>query len=139
VISELHLLGDFVNDAEDESNQEGGERWTVFDVLNSWSTRVYRLHEYSHARMQLEWSPDDYTIVLWARQNIEDSITYLGVVGEQVRELSFLILADRMFEAVTMEDPGGIVASWLGEPLPSDGWWWKRIPRIGPLHDEMLA
>jgi hypothetical protein len=80
---------------------------------------------------------DDYTNDLGSRDYLELAIARLtGDVGESLSAL--LAEADKRFREFTIDDGDGTLGRFFRIDAASN-WWWRRIPRSGPLAAYLAA
>jgi hypothetical protein len=82
-----------------------------------------------------ELTIDDYTNELMARDGLEWA---LGACPQplRVKLLSWIETADRAFVAGTQDDNDSVLGRFFRVDETS-GWWWKRVPKAGPLAESL--
>jgi hypothetical protein len=112
---------------------------TLIDLLLSWSGHIDKIASdlVKADDDRTVWGAHDLVAALYIRDRIEgclaDLETQLGLkVGR------FLVDADERFNSLTDFDDRGLVEVVDGTSDPGRGWWWRRIPKAGPIHREII-
>lgn len=104
------------------------------DLVDSWAYEVLRLYRESFGSETREsWIPDDFVAALYTRDRLE---TVLRGLGDE-RELPSVLAVDELFRSFTVADPARVLNEWDSDELPSEPWWWQRIPKQGPIAKEL--
>lgn len=101
-------------------------------MIDSWSAQVLRLFRESDdppAPADDAWGAHDFVGALYARDRIGRGIDEAGVDSQAVPPLA---IADEMFRMFTVADEDELLSE-VGLPIPRDPWYWRRIPRTGPV------
>ncbi len=114
----------------------GGRRMPLAELLFSWSAHVQRFEEESllSADDPGAWTEHDYFGALHLRDRLDAA---LDVLPEARRSLAERVVTqvDERFSALTeLDEPGLLMRVLPAEPL-GQGWWWQRIPRVGPVRE----
>lgn len=110
----------------------------LVSLLLAWRAHVLRiegeldLSEFERAA----WGAYDLLAALAFRDFI---VLGLQVVDSEYRVAfgNALAAVDSKFEEFTELDESGIVRNLDEDGQPSGGWWWDRIPRVGPIRQEI--
>ena len=112
---------------------------TIGQLLRSWQAEVQRFER------ELDKTLDDHTV--WVAHDYEGALYLRDAIGDAFRKLSpaqrdaaegSITAADECFLAITEPGADQLVPRFL--VLPRDvtrGWWWSRVPRRGPVREEM--
>jgi len=79
------------------------------------------------------WGAHDLIGALHARDRIQRAIRAAGANSEAVATVA---VADELFRMFTVVDEDGLLSE-AGMPTPSEPWYWRRIPRNGPVPREL--
>jgi len=114
-----------------------GRSRTMAELIGGWQRHVTRLDEESRMPVQRStWGAHDYFAALSLRDWVRDGASSLS--SDLKRLVDFRVSdADRLLRHFTDPDARGLVAR-FGRATPgADAWWWHRIPRSGPVRDEL--
>jgi hypothetical protein len=117
-----------------------GRSRSVWDLLIGWSYHVDRID----AEMDLQgeaahdaWNVFDYVAALIVRDFTADGLGLL--TGEALSEAGRIVTeTDEILKSLTVADGQGLLLNFAAEDA-GEGWWWKRIPASGPIHEQLLA
>ena len=109
-----------------------GEReLPLLTVVDSWARHVLRLAEESKGvETRDSWVSHDYVGALYVRDEIERGLS--GEINPTVAAI------DELLRGFTRPDEFGELRI-LGYEVPSEPWWWQRVPSTGPIADELHA
>lgn len=84
------------------------------------------------------WGAHDYVAALVIRDLIAQGVALVSLdlrsrIERAVAEL------DQRFTNFSEPDPEGYTERIDGRSKPDRGWWWHRIPKNGPVREEILA
>jgi hypothetical protein len=113
-------------------------------LIDGWTKHVARLdleHRSLHADDPTTWTAWDYIAALLIRDWVEEGMGLLvGSVERKVREM--VKWHDARFCSFTGPDVGHLFARFASDAADEDlvdkNWWWGRIPRSGPVLEELL-
>lgn len=104
------------------------------DLVDAWAYEVLRLYRESFGSETREsWVPEDFIAALYTRDRLEAMLSELGAD----RELPTVLAVDELFRSFTVDDPSRVLSAWGSDELPSEPWWWQRIPGQGPIAEEL--
>ena len=105
-----------------------GRQSLLFELIDGWAGHVARLWDEAHQADSLDaWGVHDYVAALYLRSKVER-----GLLQADIAPPAVLSVADQLFREFTVVDESGALARI--EPSPNtDGWWWSRIPKLGPV------
>lgn len=110
------------------------------DAVVAWREHVTKIER------DLDATPDDRSV--WGAHDLVAALVIRDVVAEGTATLDAALLAriepavadvDAAFRRITEPDDDGRVAKADGRDVPGRGWWWGRIPRRGPVREELQA
>jgi hypothetical protein len=108
-------------------------------MLRIWASDVRRFIggiQSTPIRDAVIWSADDYIGALTMRSMIEQMRRRIPIALEPQFD-QWLVLIDTDYQGFTRPDDEGLLANWIHEEVPSD-WWWHRVPRSGPVLEDLL-
>jgi hypothetical protein len=110
----------------------------LIDLLRAWWEHLSKFEADLSASSDehLIWGAHDYIAALILRDLAAKGIARVDV-GLRSQIESAVSGIDRRFIDLTVDDKDGCTERVDGRVDPSRGWWWKRIPRCGPIHEEM--
>lgn len=119
----------------------GGRSVPLLSAIDSWAAQVLRMFRESVSqadpRTEDVWGPDDLVGALLARDRIETAMP--TPTDHDISELlPTLAVADELFRLFTAPDETKLI----GEVCSADArvsWWWKRVPKSGPIREELLV
>lgn len=123
---------------------EGHGRVTsLAELVAGWASHVERLSAES-ARTGADpddasvWTPDDFVGALHLRNRVAAGIaaTPAPLLAAAERAVA---AADARFTALTEPDDDGLLDAAVRPGDRLSGWWWHRVPRRGPIRDELVA
>ncbi|HEX2149946.1 MAG TPA: hypothetical protein VHI31_07245 [Actinomycetota bacterium] len=111
-----------------------GQDASLLELVDSWAERVLRLEEAAQAPgPYTDLSPvKEFVSGLQVRDRLEQSLTD-NTSGSSAPAL--IRAVDALYRAYTLQDDHRVLAR-LDEDLPTEPWWWSRIPAAGPLAAE---
>jgi hypothetical protein len=105
---------------------------SCLDLIDSWSAHVLRLGQEGNASESSEsdWSVHDYIAALYIRDQVQRCINQ---ATSDVDDCPFTVLtADELLRSFTLVDTDNLMHR-VRSDLPSEPWWWGRIPARGPI------
>lgn len=117
-----------------------GEAWssglrngtTFGSAIEGWSLHVVRIGREMSAPPTLErWSADDYVAALFLRDRVENA---LEQVWNRDSQPAILETADSFFRSISEPIDSLLFLEWNA---PTDRWWWKRVPKFGPIREDI--
>ena len=110
-------------------------------LLASWQWQVTRFEVEATKSLtdRTAWTGADLLGGLYTRDRLQSCLDRLPAplaerVGEVVAEV------DDRFRAITAPDDGGLIKAFDPTTNPTaGGWWWRRVPTSGAIHDDLLA
>lgn len=109
-------------------------------LLRGWDRHVQRFVggiQSIPIRDGVVWGVDDYAAALTMRSMIEDVRS--KVPGPLVRPFdAWLDHVDCQYKDFTVPDDRGLMSRWMHRETP-DQWWWHRVPRSGPVRDDLVG
>lgn len=126
------------------SSQNGGtsrsSRGSFRELATAWTQHVQRLvsEQDKDIAESSVWGIHDYIAALYIR----DRVSVARESGQEIiseKDMSQLDLVDRDFTVYTELDHGSLLTKI--EPVEPDdsAWWWRRIPRKGPVRQELAT
>ena len=113
---------------------------SAIDLLNGWKTHIARLTVESASisiQESLTWGADDLVAALHLRDLTEQAAERLSS-QTQIEFRHRIDNIDDDFRKFTESDQMDLLSGWIHEPV-SKSWWWHRIPRFGPIIDELRS
>ncbi len=116
-----------------------GRTKTLAELVNGWDEHVKRLRAEEHRSSEdpSVWGAHDYLAALHLRDLV---IAGADQSPSEIREVALRLVAsvDEAFRAFTEPDSVGVVDRFSGEQHSESEWWWKRLPKSGPVREELL-
>ena len=114
-------------------------RIDLVDLVLAWNGHVERIEREltTSSDEPTAWGAYDLVAALCLRDFLRDGLSGLGEGLRQRVELPILDI-DNRFIAYTELDNRGLVERIDGRSRPSSEWWWHRIPRSGPVREDIL-
>ncbi|UFS58285.1 hypothetical protein [Subtercola endophyticus] len=107
-------------------------------LLSAWSQHVERLrNEVMTSNSDSSWTPHDLVAALILRDRVSDALNEFPLLSDAANAAG-LTAADRVFKAITIEDPDELVVSFASKQRPAQ-WWWSRLPKSGSIRDDLVA
>jgi hypothetical protein len=108
------------------------------ELVSAWAQHVSRLIEESVAADPMTaWGVDDYVATLFIRDFLADALEDSEAAAAQALAAA-VAPTDEAFRQFTQPDPERSV--WRATRFEEGtGWWWRRIPRHGPVLEELRA
>jgi hypothetical protein len=110
----------------------------VGDLLRAWWEHVNKLVSDLSlpANDRDVWGAHDYLSALIIRDKLADGLSQIDF--ELGRAVSPAVAeVDLIFEGYAEPDTDGCAYRIDGSSPAAGGWWWKRIPKMGPVRDEI--
>lgn len=82
------------------------------------------------------WGGDDLVGSYHLRDAIESGLDLLDA-ATGFRKVAVLSATDELFQSFTVDDEDGWLRVFDRTLDPGRGWWWQRIPRSGPVLQQM--
>jgi hypothetical protein len=115
-----------------------GSEATTIALAEAWRLHVAKIDEdralpWTDHRV---WNEHDLAGALFLRDRLERTLNELPVaLVERMR--SYVAEADDQFRSYTVTDTGIRIAKIAGETTTEKGWWWFRVPRSGPIAQDL--
>lgn len=105
-----------------------GRMSVLIELIDGWAGHVARLWEEGHQDESLgAWGVHDFVAALFLRSRVAR-----GLLQANLSPPGVLRVADELFREFTEPDELGALAR-IVPGLDFDGWWWSRVPRLGPI------
>ncbi|WP_134765113.1 hypothetical protein [Nocardioides sp. 1609] len=108
------------------------------ELLDGWRSHVRRLSVELDAETsdRATWGAHDYAAALHIREAFERGLALLQAQdrADAKREVAD---SDQYLQTRTEPDVGGLLNELLSAEATSDSWWWHRVPKRGPVRDEL--
>ena len=105
-----------------------GREFPLIELMDGWAGHVGRLWKEAHEDAPEDaWDINDFVAALYLRTYVER-----GLAQEELVTPALLGATDELFRIFTKPDARHILAE-VEPSSPLDGWWWRRIPRIGGI------
>jgi hypothetical protein len=127
--------------ADDRFDIGHGRLKSLEQLVDGWNRHVERLvaegtrHMSEDSPETVLWGVHDYAAALHLRDLVEGASHNPSTMQTELAER--LRSADAKFISFTKKD----LAGWLPRAIPEAGsrpeWWWRRIPKRGPVVDEL--
>jgi hypothetical protein len=106
----------------------------LLDLADGWAQHVLRFIAEAGSQETPPdfWGGDDFIGALHLRSRLEEALR-----GEPI-DLPTVAAVDELFRRFTKSDDD----AWLqrsGHEIPSEPWWWQRVPAAGPAAKEMAG
>jgi hypothetical protein len=116
-----------------------GRKRSLLQLVDAWSDhvlRLYRERDMTLAEAPSAWGVHDYIAALSIRDHLEHG---LEQITEQ-RIPSVVEIADELLRTFTATASAGMTRlSAFDETIPTEPWWWQRLPTTGPVAEEVRA
>lgn len=111
-----------------------GRRSLLIELVDGWAAHVARLWDEAHQDDSLDaWHIHDFVAALYIRSRVARGLSQANLTPPGV-----LRVADQLFREFTEADELGVLARFAAE-TDLDGWWWSRIPKLGPIAAAMRS
>lgn len=117
----------------------GSRSVSLGDLLVAWSGHVEKIESdlVLPDDDRSVWGAHDLIAALYIRDRIQEGTAGLDArLRKNVDE--FVSGADERFLSLTEADEQGSAEAVDGRTDAGRGWWWKRIPKAGPIHSELV-
>jgi hypothetical protein len=115
-----------------------GRTKQLSDLVNGWAKHVERLQAEEHSSLDdpLVWGADDYVGALHLRDLV---VTGVDQSPPEIHDLALVRVAsvDGAFMSFTEPDLRRIIDRFSGEEHSESEWWWRRLPKTGPVREEL--
>jgi hypothetical protein len=82
------------------------------------------------------WNEHDLAGALFWRDHLRNGLSQLRP-SLKARLEQFVAEADERFRSITIEDSGERMAGIAGVDVADRSWWWHRVPRSGPIAEDL--
>jgi hypothetical protein len=108
------------------------------ELLDGWAAHIRRFHDESKRSCadRDTWGTHDYVAALNLRDALERGLGLLGN-GDRVAALQEMTELDQHFEALTEPDASALLRAYAVDGIPDTHWWWHRVPKRGPVREEL--
>ena len=111
-----------------------GSRRSLLYVVEAWAAHVLKLfEEHRVSSIGEAWGVHDFIAALYLRDQLEAALR--GIPGID-REPALVRVTDHLLMSFTAEDSGRRLNR-VRPTVPSDPWWWRRLPTSGPVALEL--
>lgn len=111
------------------------EEFFLLDSVDSWAGHVNRFVKEASGSAPLgstPWGAYDWIAALHLRDHLRRALSELEIV----EPLATIEVTDELFRRFTVPDESGLLRLSGMDDLPSEPWWWHRVPSAGPAADE---
>jgi hypothetical protein len=110
----------------------------LIDLLRAWWEHLHKFEADLLASPddRLIWGAHDYIAALIIRDHLAKAMLRVDPVLKHQAD-SVISEVDRRFTDFTEHDEDGCTERIEGRIDPSRDWWWKRVPKRGPVREEM--
>jgi hypothetical protein len=117
-----------------------GRSRTLADLVVGWAAHVTRLLAERDLPIQERrdaWNAHDYVAALIIRGMLERG---LALVDGELRQKVAQVVSkfDEQLRSFTEPDEQGVLRRFASDEAGNQ-WWWERIPRTGPIRDDLNA
>ena len=117
-----------------------GRTTELLDLVDAWAGHVMRLSVEAHQdsdSLEFPWGVHDFIAALYIRDRVEHGIRQRSL-SSNADIPPTVAVADELFRSFTLEDRQGTLQS-VAQDAPTDPWWWRRLPKTGPVIAELHA
>ena len=115
-----------------------GRSSKLLDLIDSWAAHVLRLLREAQPAFEtpaLAWGVHDFVAALYIRDRVQRGILTHSTDLDATLPPT-VVISDEVFRSFTAEDDGEDLKLVFSD-IPSEPWWWQRIPKAGPVLTEL--
>jgi hypothetical protein len=134
-------LGDDWDRLEAVRTPFGAETAGTVSLLAAWQAHVdrYRVEASKSAADPTAWHGGDLLAGLYLRDFLQECLDQMPEALSR-RVLAVVEDVDAEFRAITRVDDEQLIKAYdLDVDPASRGWWWRRIPTTGAIHEDLVA
>ncbi len=129
---------DLLKTAEVRISLGNGREPSLLELVDGWTGHVLRLYlerETTLTASPSAWGVHDFIAALYVRDGVERG---LAMLSDEAVHIAAVDVADELLRSFTALDVDGLLQRFQPD-LPTQPWWWKRVPALGPVAEELQA